>query len=137
MDRLQLFSARPVPVGSSAGCVRLQRPSSAGCVCLLAFAMPCLLPSSSFAPVLFCISPPPVHCHVRQDRREEVVRTVPLAAATRDCTSGPCTVVCCILHPLPMVIACAICASTETAFAQLMRRCSLHPCKKGEVLDCV
>ena len=53
-----VVSSRPVPVGSSAGCVCLQRPSSAGCVCLLAFAMPCLLPSS-FAP-WFNIALPPL-----------------------------------------------------------------------------
>ena len=39
-----LFTTRPVPVGSSAGCVCLQRPCSAGFVCLPTFAMPCLLP---------------------------------------------------------------------------------------------
>ena len=38
--------------------------------CLLTFAMPCLLPTSTFCPVLFCISPPLVHCHVHQDRLE-------------------------------------------------------------------
>ena len=67
LDRQQLFSSRPVPVGLSACCVRLQRPSSAGYVCLLAFAMPCPLPFSSFAPVQCCFAP--CSFHVRQDQR--------------------------------------------------------------------
>jgi len=67
-NRLQLLTSRRVPVGSSAGCVCLQRLSSAGCVCLPTFAMPYLLPSSSFSPFCF-VFPAPVHYHVRQDRR--------------------------------------------------------------------
>ena len=61
------FATRPVPGRPSAGCVRLQRPCSAGYVCLLTFAMPCPLPFSSFAPVQCCFSP--CSFHVRQDQR--------------------------------------------------------------------
>ena len=49
----------------------LQRPCSAGFVCLFTFAMPCPLPTSSVCPrsILLC---PPVHFHVRQDRRRKL-----------------------------------------------------------------
>ena len=76
-DRLPaVFTARPVPATSSAGCL-LQRPC---------FALPCLaclpLPwPHAFGPcsVLHSPSPPPpVHYHVRQDHR----------ASCRDCPVG-------------------------------------------------
>ena len=114
---------RPVPGGESAGCVLVQQA-----VCLLAFAMPTahlILPPFS----LFCFAP--CSFHVRQDRTNKFTsnmfascKTVPLAATTRVCSGGPRAV----LHPPP--IHCAICANTETAFGQPMRRCSLHR-KKG------
>ena len=66
------FASRPVPVGLSASCVRLQRPCSAGYVCLLAFAMPCPLPSSFLPP--FSVALPPCSVHVRQDRRGKLYR---------------------------------------------------------------
>ena len=55
---LAVVSSRPVPVGLSAGSVRLQRPSSAGCACLPAtFALPCPLPFSSVCPRSLCFAP--------------------------------------------------------------------------------
>ena len=62
-------------------------------------AMPCPLPLFT-SPVQFCFAPT-CSCHVRQDRRFRASsllgpavcqqRTVPLAAATRACSGGPCT----------------------------------------------
>ena len=42
--------------------------------------MPCPLPSTAFAPVLFILFAP-VHFHVRQDRREELFVSTCLQAA--------------------------------------------------------
>ena len=64
--------------------------------------LPCPLPFSVLAPVqLLCpvhfALLAPVHCHVRQDQQFvrasslQAARTVPLAAATRACSGGPCT----------------------------------------------
>ena len=54
-------ASRPVPVGSSAGFVRLQRPCSAGCVCLPPLPCHAHCPCSP-APVQFCFSPTPCSC---------------------------------------------------------------------------
>ena len=62
-------ASRPVSVGSSAGCVSLQRPCFAGFVCLpfhLCHAMPTAV--LIVCPHSFCFAPL-VHYHVRQDRR--------------------------------------------------------------------
>ena len=96
-------SSRPEPGGESAGCVRLQCLFCGLFVCLLPLCLPCPLPSQVLAPVqLLCPRPVhfafvacPVHFHVRQDRRVrasslQAARTVPLAAATRACSGGPC-----------------------------------------------
>ena len=97
---LAVVSSRPVPVGLSAGCVRMQRPCSAGYVCLLAFAMPCPLPSS-FAPVHFA-SPTPLFIPCAPGSSQgislQAARTVPLAATTRVCSGGPRAA----LHPPPI-----------------------------------
>ena len=63
-------SSRPVQVGSSAGRVCLQRPCSAGFVCLSTLAIHTCCPHQRSCPRSVLISPPPVHYHVRQDRRE-------------------------------------------------------------------
>ena len=93
--------------------------------CHLCHAMPTAL--IVLAPFNFAL--PPVHFHARRDHRKsnslQAARTVPLAATTRVCSGGPCTV----LHP--SAVHCAICASTETAFVQPMRRCSLRLFKRG------
>ena len=54
--QLLAVSSRPVPGGESAGCVRLQWLVLQA-VCLLAFAMPCPLPFSTFLPpfILLCL----------------------------------------------------------------------------------
>ena len=82
---------------------------SAGCVLpAVHFCLPCPLPSSVLAPIKFACPIPfllclhPVHFHVRQDHRRlgpavcqgqqfASYKTVPLAAATRACSGGPCT----------------------------------------------
>ena len=84
---------RPEPGGESAGCVRLQWLVLRA-VCLLAFAMPCPLPSTFLPPFNFALFAP-VHFHVRQDRHKlfqqfASCETVLLAAATRACSGGPC-----------------------------------------------
>ena len=78
-------SLRPVPGGESAGCVRLQWLVLQA-VCLLAFAMPCPLPFSSFLPPCcsFCFSP--CSFHVRQDRPKLNHHVCKL----RDCPVGSC-----------------------------------------------
>ena len=104
------FVVRPVPGGGSAGCVRLQWPVLQAFVCLPChFACHAHCPHQVLAPVhllkvacprsVLCC--PPVHCHVRQDRRLGPAvcqgqqfasyKTVTLAAATRACSGGPCT----------------------------------------------
>ena len=94
---------RPVPCGESAGCVCLQCLFSRLFVCL-----PAILPAIPTALLNICpvhficfIVLCPVSFHVRQDRRSgpavvrasslPAARTVPLAAATRACSGGPCT----------------------------------------------
>ena len=107
---------RPEPGGASAGCVRLQYLFCRLCACCHSLpAMPTALISSCpssfcFAPFIllllapvqcsFCFAPficllAPVHVHVRQDHRLSPnmfasCKTVPLAAATRACSGGPC-----------------------------------------------
>ena len=85
-----LFAARPVPVGSSAGCfcyeacaghficrpVLLQRPC---------FALPCRLPLLHLPH--FC----PLFITMCARIIAQAARTALLAGATRDCTGGPCT----------------------------------------------
>ena len=99
-DRLQLFFK------ACAGRIVRQLCSPAAALfcrlCLPAtFAMPYLLPSSSFAPVLFCFAPL-VHCHVRQDRRE---------GSYKDCPVGS--------------------YNTGLQWRPVRRSLSLRPCKKG------
>ena len=88
---------RPVPGGESAGCVCLQRPCSAGLfVCLLPIlpAMPTAL--NVLAPVQsFCFVFAPVHSMCARIGNHPTnmfasCETVPLAAATRACSGGPC-----------------------------------------------
>ena len=61
---------------------------SAGFVCLLAFAMPCPLPSSFLPPFNFALPPCSFPCAPGSSL--QVVRTVLLAATTRACSGGPC-----------------------------------------------
>ena len=57
LELLAVVSLRPVPGGLSAGCVRLQRPCSAGCVpARLCHAMPTAL-LIVLAPVQVCFAP--------------------------------------------------------------------------------
>ena len=86
---LAVVASRPVPGRSSVGCVRLQRPCSAGYDCLftLCHAMPTAL---IVCPVQcsFCFAPCSFPC--APGSTQVVVRTVPLAATTRACSGGPC-----------------------------------------------
>ena len=142
------FAARPVPAGSSAAVYykasagriirRLCLPAVAlfSRLCLPdAFAMPTALIISL---PLFCfdLPPPPVHFHVRQDRRNSLqeLSRWQLQRGSAVAARAPCCI-----HPPFSVLQGLPCRQPrqETAFAQLMRRCSLQPCKKGETLDCV
>ena len=95
---------RPVPDGESAGCVCLQCLVQQVFVCLPLFVCHAHCPHQ-FLPsfnvqllcprsMSFCLLAP-VHVHVRQDRlvsnqQFASCKTVPLAAATRACSGGPC-----------------------------------------------
>ena len=91
-------ASRPVPVGSSAGCVCLQRLCSAGFACLPPLPCHAHCPCS---PAPFCFDLPPPPCSFpcapgsSKSNSLQAARTVPLAATTRVCSGGPCTV----LHP--------------------------------------
>ena len=97
------FVLRPVPGGESAGCVCLQ------CFVLRAVCLPCSpfachthCPAQQFAPVrstlprpviLLCLPPFISMCArivLYQTNSLQAARTVPLAAATRACSGGPC-----------------------------------------------
>ena len=95
----------------SAGCVCLQCLFCGLCfACLAIFACHAHCPHQHLAPVQFALPRSsfaslcfvhfislrcPVHVHVRQDRCQgqqfASCKTVPLAAATRACSGGPCT----------------------------------------------
>ena len=106
------FVLRPVPGGESAGCVRLQLLvlQAVFClqclvqqaVCLFTLCLPCPLPSSVLAPVQFALPPFCSFClplfiamcariALSQGQQFASYETVPLAAATRACSGGPCT----------------------------------------------
>ena len=106
------FVVRPEPGGESAGCVRLQWLVLRAVFCLLSiFACHAHCPSHHLAPFIllapvhfasFCLPPVPSMCAritISQGRRFVFsqgqqfasYKTVPLAAATRACSGGPCT----------------------------------------------
>ena len=98
---------RPVPDGASAGCVACRALFSRLCLPACHFACHAHCPSHHLPPFsLLCALPRsfllcPCSIHVRQDRRLGPAvcqgqqfascKTVPLAAATRACSGGPCT----------------------------------------------
>ena len=90
---LWLFVLRPVPGGESAGCVRLQWLFCRLCACS-PFAMSCPLPPTFLPPFICFVCP--CSFHVRQDHHCKSTnmfascKTVPLTAATRACSGGPC-----------------------------------------------
>ena len=99
------FVLRPVPGGESAGCVRLQC-LFCGLFACSPFACHAHCPHQVLAPVHFAFPRPSSFAsfaicsfHVRQDQQFVVrqgqqfasCKTVPLAAATRACSGGPCT----------------------------------------------
>ena len=98
------FVLRPVPGGESAGCVRLQYLFSRLCLpaCHFACHAHCphqhLAPIQQFAfPVQFILLLAPCSCPCAPGSSCRFVQifasceTVPLAAATRACSGGPCT----------------------------------------------
>ena len=85
-------SLRPGPGRSSAVCVRLQWPCSAGCVPVrLCHAMPTAL-NNVLAPVHFALlCPCSFPCAPGSSNHQFAsCKTVLLAAATRACSGGPC-----------------------------------------------
>ena len=86
---LAVVSSRPVPVGLSAGCVRLQQPCSAGCACLPPLPCHAHCPHQRSCPRSFCFAPT-CSFPCAPGSSQEVVRTVLLAATTRACSGGPC-----------------------------------------------
>ena len=85
---------RPVPDGESAGCVRLQCLFCGLCACCPTFACHAhcphqYLPRSSFALCVPLFIAMCARIGVRASSLQ-AARTVPLAAATRACSGGPC-----------------------------------------------
>ena len=127
-------ATRPVQASSSAGCVCLQRPC---------FAMLCLqppLPCHAYCPRHFLPRsvlhfPCPLFIAMCARIVEQFAGTALMAAATRDCTSGPCTVVC--LYPSISCVHCVCYLSWHgDCVAQLMRRCVHCVCHLSWHGDC-
>ena len=120
--------------------VCLQRPCSAGCVACPPLPCHTCCPHH-FCPVLFCIVPLFIAMCARITAK--VARTALLAATTRACSAGPCTVLRPSIHPsIHPSISCVHCVCHlswhgDCVCAAHAPLCSLRPCKKGEVLDCV
>ena len=100
-----LFAARPVPATSSAGCLLqglcrpLRLPAVFATAALSCHALPahlchdpCLLPTFILPRSVLHSSPPPLSLPCAPGSSRKFAGTALMAAATRDCTGGPCTV---------------------------------------------